>query len=349
MNALPFGAVGSVAGFLRISHALWYIGTTALGFWTAFYADFSVLSREELLHSTSTTCELLFRLLGVDFADSGRIAVPFSRNFKMLGLVVNTENSSRKTVTITHIDDRRRELVSTMQGVLDSGNLSPKEAEKLRGRMAFFEGYTFGRIANASVKNLGRMSLNKTANNVLSSDLVQTLRFLMKRVEIAEPVMIERCFSETWLVFTDGACEAEKAFGGIGGILISASGSCVSYFSAEVPAWVMSKLLEESANPIHELELLPIYLAAFMWVGKFNKSQVVWYVDNESSRMAAIRGSGETHHASSIIEAFVEIECSSQIKSWFSRVPSYSNPADGVSRTACELPQSLGAEQTTIE
>ena len=95
----------------------------------------------------------------------------------------------------------------------------------------------------------------------------------------------------------------------------------------------MSKLLEESANPIHELELLPIYLAAFMWVGKFNKSQVVWYVDNESSRM----------------EAFVEIECNSQIKSWFSRVPSYSNPADGVSRTACELPQSLGAEQTTIE
>ena len=101
VNALPFGAVGSVAGFLRISHALWFIGVSALGLcWTAFYDDFSVLTREELLHSTSLSCELLFRLLGVDFADSGKKAVPFSRNFKMLGLVVNTETSSNGSVTM---------------------------------------------------------------------------------------------------------------------------------------------------------------------------------------------------------------------------------------------------------
>ena len=42
-------------------------------------------------------------------------------------------------------------------------------------------------------------------------------------------------------------------------------------------------------------------------------------------------------------------ESSSQIKSWFSRVPSHSNPADGVSRLSCDLPLSLGAEQTTFE
>ena len=94
VNALPFGAVGSVAGFLRISHALWFIGAAALGLcWTAFYDDFSVLAREELLHSTSSACELLFRLFGIDFADSGKEAVPFSSNFKMLGLVVNTINN----------------------------------------------------------------------------------------------------------------------------------------------------------------------------------------------------------------------------------------------------------------
>ena len=30
-------------------------------------------------------------------------------------------------------------------------------------------------------------------------------------------------------------------------------------------------------------------------------------------------------------------------------MPSHSNPADGVSRLSCDLPLSLGAEQTTIE
>ena len=250
LNALPFGAMGSVAGFLRISHALWFIGAAALGLcWTAFYDDFSVLAREELLHSTSSACELLFRLLGIDFAHTGKKAVPFSNNFKMLGLVVNRINSVEGSITVAHTDERRRELVEAMTAVLDNGSLSPKEAERLRGRMVFFEGYTFGRIANAAVKSLGRLSLNKTANNVLTKDLINILGFLIRRVEQAEPVKVERCFSSTWLVFTDGSCEAEKKFGGIGGILISPSGSCVQYFSSEVPAWLMDLLLEGLQTP----------------------------------------------------------------------------------------------------
>ena len=350
VNALPFGAVGSVAGFLRVSHALWYVGTVGLGLcWTAFYDDFSVLTREELLHSTASSCELLFRLLGIDFADTGKKAVPFSQNFKMLGVLVNTESSRTSSVTITHTDERRAELVASLESVLGRGSLTPKEAEKLRGRMVFFEGYTFGRIANAAVKNLGRLGMNQAETNVLSADLSNILNFLKWRVANASPIKIERCFTSTWLVFTDGCCEAERRFGGIGGILISPSGTCVQYFSAEVPPWMMDILLETSANPIHELELLPIYLAAFVWKQFLGLSQVVWYIDNESSRMAVVRGSGETRHAASIIDAFVRLECSSQIKSWFSRVPSHSNLADGVSRLCCELPRSLGAGQTTIE
>ena len=110
----------------------------------------------------------------------------------------------------------------------------------------------------------------------------------------------------------------------------------------------MDLLLEESANPIHELELLPVYLATSLWVLRISGSQVVWYIDNESARMAAIRGSGETTFASLFIDAFVETECNSQIKSWFSPAPSHSNPADGVSRLLCDLPLSLGAEQATV-
>ena len=38
VNALPFGAVGSVSAFLRVSLSIWFIGLKGLGlFWTAFY------------------------------------------------------------------------------------------------------------------------------------------------------------------------------------------------------------------------------------------------------------------------------------------------------------------------
>ena len=91
-----------------------------------------VLAREELLHSTSSACELSFRLLGIDFADTGKKAVPFS-DFKMLGLVVNTINSVEGSITITHTDERKRRWRPWQQ--CWNGSLSPKEAERLQGRM----------------------------------------------------------------------------------------------------------------------------------------------------------------------------------------------------------------------
>ena len=41
--------------------------------------------------------------------------------------------------------------------ILKRNSLSgKKEAERLRGRMVFFEGYTFGRVANGAVRSLSR-------------------------------------------------------------------------------------------------------------------------------------------------------------------------------------------------
>ena len=60
-NALPFGAVGSVAAFLRVSMSVWFIRMVALQLcWTVFYDDCSVLSRQELLGSTSERGDSLY-------------------------------------------------------------------------------------------------------------------------------------------------------------------------------------------------------------------------------------------------------------------------------------------------
>ena len=72
-NALPFGAVGSVAGFLRVSLAVWYIGVVGLKIcWTSFYDDYSVLSRRDLLANTAWSVESLFQLFGLKYACEGK-------------------------------------------------------------------------------------------------------------------------------------------------------------------------------------------------------------------------------------------------------------------------------------
>ena len=64
--------------------------------------------------------------------------------------------------------------------------------------------------------------------------------------------------------------------------------------------------------------------------------------------MAMIRGAGETEYSSRFINGFVSIECCEQFKSWFARVPFFSNIADGASRMECQQLISLGAVQTTL-
>ena len=70
------------------------------------------------------------------------------------------------------------------------------------------------------------------------------------------------------------------------------AGDCLHFFGESVPPDILEDLFSRSQNPIHELELLPILVAALLWGEFFQQSQVVYYVDNESARMACIRGSG---------------------------------------------------------
>ena len=73
LNVLPCGAVGSVAGFLRVSLALHFIGEVGLHLaWTAFYDDFTIFTSPQLKNSSELAASSLFDLLGVVFCKGWR-------------------------------------------------------------------------------------------------------------------------------------------------------------------------------------------------------------------------------------------------------------------------------------
>ena len=342
-NALPFGAVGSVASFLRVSMSLWYIGLVALQLcWPAFYDDYSVLSRRELLANTSWCVESLFQLLGLKFATDGKKFMPINAVFKMLGLQVDLSTCREKEMLIGHTEDRKNELKQKIDEILAAGVMDSKEAERLRGRMVFFEGYTFGRVANAAVKNLGRFCTDRPGS------MRYSLLTLRDRVLSAPPIRIGVTLTDTWTVFTDGACSPELRQGSIGGLILDPLGRCQSFFSSMVPNDVMDEFFQASANPIHELEVLPVLVACLLWGARFSGALIVYYIDHESARMAYIKGNGETSFASYMIGNFVELEAAWQHETWFGRCPSTSNPADGPSRLDLSWFEGKHAEQTSL-
>eukprot|EP00435_Cladocopium_sp_Y103_P055081 s1454_g18.t1 len=349
VNALPFGAVGSVAAFLRVSTALWYIGFVGMSIcWTSFFDDYSVASRKDLLANTAWAVETLFSLVGFTYAKEGSKAPEFADCFKMLGLVIDCSRVLQNEILVGHTAERRQELAAALSQVLEQRSVSSKDVERLRGRMLFFESYTFGRTANLAIQEFGRLCLSAQRHISLKDGSLVYIQQLLDRVNEGEPIVISSEILDTWFVFTDGACEGEMRVGSVGGVLISPSHHIIEHFGEEVPSALMKIFLEDSRNPIHELELLPVLISVRIWSEKIKRSQLVLFVDNDS-RMALIRGSGETRHAKTMISEVTLLETRLQLKTWYARVPSFSNLADDPSRLCFELLRRQQSKQVPID
>ena len=349
-NVLPFGAVGSVAGFLRVSLAVWFVGLRGLSiYWSSFYDDFSVVTSASLENSTAWACESLFKLLGLQFAEDGHKCQPFASTFKMLGVVMDLSESHSCKVTIGHTKERSSELAEAIEGHLRTGAISSKEAERLRGRMIFFEGFSFGRVACSAVKSLGKCVELRRSSITLDDDMRFNLEFLKTRVESSQPIRIGPRLHKPWIIFSDGSSEPEAGTGAIGGVLVNPLGQCQHFFSAQIPSSCISRLLVDSGNPIYELEILPLVVCLELWGDLIKDCPVVHYIDNDAAKASMIKGYGATEVARRLVQKYVEQEERLQLKVWFARVPSFSNLSDGPSRNDCSEVLAMGASQTICE
>jgi len=229
--------------------------------------------------------------------------------------------------------------------MLEKGECSAKSIERLRGRLLWFENFVCGRQANFLISSLGKYMSESKALVPVGNDLRGVLERILQRVEASKPVEVSKKILETWILFTDGACESQSS---VGGVLISPRGQPVAMFGDTLPSELEEAFYQNSAHPIYEVELLPLFISIFLLGSWVDKSQVVCYLDNDAARWGLIKGSGATKVADAIIQLVCESEAALQLKSWFSRVPSHSNISDEPSRLRFDRLLSLGCRKATI-
>ena len=244
LNSLPFGATGSVAGFLRVSTALFHIMTFGLQIWTGtFVDDFPVISRSDIATSTEQHVALLLDMLGMRFSKEGKKWVPFSNQMSVLGVILDTSNFSNGSVFFKHTDSRKAELNETLDRHLNEGAMTPKEAESLRGRLIWFESFLFGRVANLSLHVIGKRAVSNSTNTTIDGELRRALEFFRDRVVNGPPIEISAATGEVLFVFSDGAFEESSEYPGtVGGALCSESGVPLAFFSEIVPQKLIDRV-----------------------------------------------------------------------------------------------------------
>ena len=348
--ALPFGSTGSVSAFLRISAALHFIGLHMGILWTSFFDDFTAVCPTCDAESVSFSIHCLFRMLGIDYASEGKKAPDFSQFFNTLGLVVDTRELARGTVTIGHTEKRSNEILSSLKVLLADKSVTPKALERLHGRLVWYNSFIFGRKLNQAVQVISSFSRVSTNQVSVEGSLRDALLEISFFLDGARPAKVHRSLAHTWYVFTDGAFEPQsKCPASVGGVLINPHGQVVELFGEVLPSSCVDIFTRASEHPIYELEIFPLYLAAKIWASFLTGRQVVFFLDNSAAQSAYIRAVAATELGTSIIKAYTDLEMQLSFFPWFGRVPSSSNIADDPSRLVFTHPLFRNAKRVTLD
>ena len=350
--ALPFGATGSVVGFLRVAASLAFIGTKGLLLcWSSFFDDFTAVSPSKFADNTQFYIEALFKLLGFDYAADGEKAPPFTQEFKSLGLQFDLKKANEGCFALGHTESRRRELLEQLDYFLQKEDemVNTKELERLHGRLVWFNSFVFGRDLKAAVKIISRFSRSNSTTFTLSNVLRGALLTLRDELAKSEPVVVRKAVSKTWTIYTDGAFEPDgEVRASVGAVLVDDQGMVIECFGIPIGDGLLEDFLENSEHPIYELEIFPVLLALKIWQERLIGCQVIFYLDNDAARSSLIRAEGATQIAQAMLDQFVKLEKTLRCLPWFARVPSASNPADDASRLVFNVPWLLGVPRSPI-
>ncbi len=109
------------------------------------FDDFIIVSSPELSVSAEAGMGILLQLLGWACDTTGPKADTFSTEISALGVLFNLAETKDGLLTLDNTEKRKTEVAQLVQRTLDSNNLSKKEAQSLRGRLAFAYSKVFGR------------------------------------------------------------------------------------------------------------------------------------------------------------------------------------------------------------
>ena len=325
---LPFGARSSVHSFCRTSLGIWIIGVRVfLLHWGVYFDDFIGAEEPCLARMFELCANGLFMLLG--WATSSDKASKFDTIAQVLGLKINLGEASLGFIYFENTASRREHLIEAINDIIAAGFLSRKDGERLRGRLQFAEQQISGKRSGLAFKELSKHVSG--GGGKLGPGALSALSFLKEHVSSAPA----RCITDrsvfTWHLYVDASNDDSKS--GIGGILISETGSFIGHFSEYLDEPTLEDLnTSGSENPIFELECFAIWCGVHTWGKLFRHCHLIVFSDNDGALHSMIKGRSENDSGGRIVAATHNFLDDLFVHPWFERVNTCSNLSDFPSR-----------------
>ena len=354
---LPFGAVAAVVNFNRIARLLWEILADKLVLIILnFYDDYPIIEPSATAPMATKAAELFLRLLGWQFAVDGAKSEPFAASFVALGVVFDISRLDEGLAVVMNKPTRIEALCQDIQNLTERGKLTKGARESLRGRLQFLERHVFGRLGKFLINELcGDPSLYHGNRDSIHQETAQKVLAWLTNIK---PRELRPSGSKVPVViFTDGAeGDVQGTTASCGALCIDPVSGFREFFGEPIPESLVQEWKQSGVTKvIAQAELLPVLLAIRVWENVIRNRRVLIFVDNESAKFACINMWSPITSSKRILECIAEWSVHNQSWMWFSRVASYSNPADPASRlkydemierfkatkVSCQIPASL--------
>ena len=339
---LPFGSIASVTAFLRVSLALWKVGSDLLHLlWSVYFDDFLCLARSSESKHVEFCVDSLFSLLG--WRISKNKLLDFNTLCKVLGVQLDLKQSGDKLCFVTNTEERVQELVKEPDEAIHTNALPRSEGEKLRGRLQTASSQIFGRKFRRLLKVLSNHVTQ--GRKTLSQHTQSCLRDIRELLTQNAPRKIEASQSQAEVVhiYVDASFD-HLGCSGLGGMLVDMSEKVISFFSVKVDTDILDEIMSKGQKTVvQELEMMAVLAALRNWKDLIRAHRVALFTDSEAVRGSFLKSWSANDDSDRLINIIFQIESEFDVPVWIERVPSQSNPSD-----IC-LGKRLGAERTEVD
>ena len=327
---LPFGSVASVTAFLRCAMGLWIIGCRLLKLaWTSYFDDFLSLTTTGLSRHTDLCISTFFHLMGWDLSTDKLL--PYAECCKVLGVELVLTKTPLGSFDVRNTQSRADEFISSISEILKAGYLSKPDGEKLRGRLQFASNQLFGRSRFRNCLQELKIHLSRNLR-VLSPGLESAMKLMVYLLCCNAPRTVGAGHTNWFHLYVDASFEPTGS-SGIDGLLLEPLGTCIGCFSEIVNTDLLEAIMRpDQETPIMELEALAIYVGVSLFKDLINDTRLVVFTDNQSAQASVVKCKSNNHNVDLIIRGICSLEEKLNTICWVERVPSYSNPADVLSR-----------------
>jgi len=337
--ALMFGETAAVYGFLRISRALAALCARLFHLLLVeFFDDFTQIEPGRTSASAMSTLESMFGLLGWDVSMAVTKRFDFDTSFVSLGVQVDFCSAQVGEITVRNKPGRLESIKEAIMKITEQKSLGFKEALSIKGKLTYAEGQLFYRVAAPACRLLSRWA-QCGADKPLTLEMEAILMSVCEALSNARPKIIRPRWScSPVIVFTDGACEDQCT--SVGGVIFEAGGNPEAFGAIMAPEVVESWASKVGQKQmIGQAELFPLLVARLTWASKLRGKRVIFFIDNDSARLACIKAYSPILASLHIIMDCVKWDCANNCSSWYARVPTASNVGDDPSRMSATLLQ----------